>query len=75
LDYATPVLSSTVYVETLAGNLYLEREADLAVYQRVFNRLSELALSRDDTVSFLQDMLQQYTQLTPTTTPPSRGTR
>jgi transcriptional regulator with XRE-family HTH domain len=75
LDYAAPVLSSTVYVETLAGNLYLEREADLAVYQRVFGRLCELALSRDDTVAFLLDMLRTYARLPLVTSPPSRGTR
>jgi transcriptional regulator with XRE-family HTH domain len=75
LDYATPVLSSTVYVETLAGNLYLEREADLVVYQRVFSRLCELALPRDDTVSFLQDMARTYLRLAGPAKPPSRGTR
>jgi transcriptional regulator with XRE-family HTH domain len=75
LDYATPVLSSTVYVETLAGNLYLEREADLAVYKRVFSRLCELALSRDDTVAFLQGMVQAYLRSPLATGPLSRGTR
>ena len=74
LDYATPVLSSTVYVETLAGNLYLERETDLAVYQRVFSRLCELALSPEDTVSFLRDMLRTYSRLG-VASRPSRGTR
>lgn len=74
LDYAAPVLSSTVYVETLAGNLYLEREADLAVYQRVFGRLCELALTREDTVSFLRDMLRTYSGLA-VADQPSRGTR
>lgn len=58
LDYASPVLTSTVYVESLTGNLYLEREAELAMYRRVFSRLCELALSRQDTVSFLQDVIK-----------------
>jgi hypothetical protein len=65
LDYATPVLSSTVYVETLAGNLYLERESDLKVYRDVFDRLCELAWSEDDTVSFLHDMRRRYSRLRP----------
>lgn len=63
LDYATSVLSSTVYVETLAGNLYLEREADLERYRRVFGRLGELALAPEDTTRFLQDMRLQCGRL------------
>jgi transcriptional regulator with XRE-family HTH domain len=69
LDYATPVLTSTVYVESLAGNLYLEREVELATYRRVFSRLCELALSQHDTVSFLQAMMETIA----VTNPPVQG--
>jgi transcriptional regulator with XRE-family HTH domain len=60
LDFVPSEVSSTVYVETLAGNLYLERDADLHVYRQVFDRLCELALTPEETVGFLERMRLQY---------------
>lgn len=43
-----------VYVEGLVGSIYLERPDDLDRYQEVFDRLSTIALSPDDSIALMQ---------------------
>lgn len=43
-----------VYVETLAGDLYLEQRADVARYTIAFERLRATALSPDDSIKLMQ---------------------
>jgi transcriptional regulator with XRE-family HTH domain len=42
-----------VYLEQRGGAVYLERPVDVEVHEATFRRLSDLALSEDDTVSLL----------------------
>ncbi len=60
LDYSVRSLPSTVYVETLVGNLYLERDAELQAYRLVFERLSDMALQPSKTVAFLEHLFGHY---------------
>ena len=46
-----------VYVEGLAGWLYLEQSKDVARYNRIFDRLCDMALDSDKTA----DLIQKYT--------------
>ncbi|MCE7008544.1 helix-turn-helix domain-containing protein [Kibdelosporangium philippinense] len=46
-----------VYVETERGGMYLERPADLLRYGDVFTGLLDLALTREETVTFLATLV------------------
>lgn len=56
-DGMTP---SVVYVEGLAGNMYLERLPDLQRYEQVFDHLHHLALSPQDSIELLAETAEQY---------------
>jgi len=45
-----------VYLEQRGGAVYLERPVDVEVHEATFRRLSDLALSEDDTVSLLNEI-------------------
>lgn len=49
-----------VFVEMRGGAVYLDRPIDVDVHAASLQRLSELALSDDDTVSLLNDMERRY---------------
>lgn len=51
-----PATSGVVFVEGMVGSIYLERPEDLDRYRRVFRRLSDMALSPEETVSMLTHM-------------------
>jgi transcriptional regulator with XRE-family HTH domain len=59
LEFAGDV-PSVVYVEGLVGSIYLERREDLDRYQQVFNRLSEIALSSDDSIALMRKVRTTY---------------
>jgi transcriptional regulator with XRE-family HTH domain len=62
LDYDDDLLSSTVYVETLVGNLYLDRESDVRAYRRVFERLCDMSLSPVESLTYFERILDSYDQ-------------
>jgi hypothetical protein len=45
-----------VYVELRGGAVYLERPVDVDLHEAIFERLADLALSDDDTISLLNEM-------------------
>lgn len=49
-----------VYVELQGGAVYLERPVDVDTHEAIFERLSDLALSEDDTNSLLSEMERGY---------------
>jgi transcriptional regulator with XRE-family HTH domain len=49
-----------VYVELRGGAVYLERPVDVDTHEAIFERLSDLALSEDDTNSLLSEMERGY---------------
>jgi len=55
-DPATDV----IFVEGLSGSTYLERDADLEIYRRVFTHLRSLALSSADTIELVREVLRSY---------------
>jgi transcriptional regulator with XRE-family HTH domain len=54
LDFPEPTDPSVVYVETLAGDIYLEERADVNRYTLAFDRLLAAALHPDDSVHLIQ---------------------
>lgn len=52
--FPEPTDPHVVYVETLAGDLYLEQRADVSRYTIAFERLRAAALSPDDSVSLVK---------------------
>ncbi|WP_340684115.1 helix-turn-helix transcriptional regulator [Amycolatopsis coloradensis] len=48
-----------VYVETPVGGLYMERESEIAGYTCVFGRLREMALSPEQTTSFVGKIIKE----------------
>jgi transcriptional regulator with XRE-family HTH domain len=52
--------SDVIYVEGLAGNTYLERDADLDKYREVMARLQSLALNSADTISCVKEYIMSY---------------
>jgi transcriptional regulator with XRE-family HTH domain len=51
-----------VYVEGLVGSIYLERSEDLGRYIQVFERLSTIALSSEDSIALVQKVRNTYAQ-------------
>jgi hypothetical protein len=49
-----------VYVEGLVGSIYLERPEDLDRYQQVFDRLSTIALSPEDSILLIKKVHTAY---------------
>ena len=61
LDFPEPTDPSVVYVETLAGDLYLEERADVDRYTLAFDRLLAAALHPDDSVRLVQQAADAMT--------------
>jgi transcriptional regulator with XRE-family HTH domain len=61
LDFPEPTDPSVVYVETLAGDLYLEERTDVDRYTLAFDRLLAAALHPDDSVRLVQQAADTMT--------------
>jgi transcriptional regulator with XRE-family HTH domain len=59
LEFAAPV-TGVVYVDGLVGQIYLERPLDLERYKPVFERLSELSLSSEESVQLMKQTSIRY---------------
>ena len=52
---------AVVYVETLAGDIYLEERSDVDRYTLAFDRLVAAALHPDDSVQLIEQMASSLT--------------
>jgi len=59
LDF-TPPVPGMVYVDGLVGQIYLERPQDFERYKKVFERLSELSLSSEQSVQLMKQTSARY---------------
>lgn len=59
LDFRTPV-PTVVYVEGLAGFLYLERPQDVERYKQIFERLQSLSLEPRESIELITDLMSSY---------------
>ena len=56
LDFAEATDSAVVYVETLAGDIYLEERSDVNRYALAFDRLLAASLHPDDSVRLIEQV-------------------
>lgn len=57
LRFPEPDLPNVVYVEHLLGALYIDRADHVDRYAQVYERLSELSLTPDETIDFLTNLI------------------
>lgn len=53
MEFKDPADSDLVYIDTMAGDLFLETEADLRRYGSMFDHLRATALSPNESVSLI----------------------
>jgi transcriptional regulator with XRE-family HTH domain len=58
MEFTDPVDPDLVYVDTLAGDLFLETDDDLRLYGSMFNHLRAIALSPSKTTSLITEVMQ-----------------
>lgn len=59
LDFPDPADQSIVYIDSMAGDLFLEQEAEIGRYIVMFDHLRAAALRPDETVSLLDAAAEQ----------------
>jgi len=63
LEFDSAVQSPVVFVENLAGNLYLERDADIQRYEEVLEHLRACALSPAKSARFVEEIRTTFEEL------------
>jgi transcriptional regulator with XRE-family HTH domain len=58
LSFDRPSLTDVVYIESLTGELILERESDLEVYNDAYRTLSDMAASAEDSRGMMTRLLE-----------------
>ncbi len=61
LDFPETTDPTVVYVETLAGDIYLEERSDVSRYTLAFDRLRAAALNPDDSVQLIEQVASSLT--------------
>jgi hypothetical protein len=59
LDFPNPADPDVVYIDSLAGDLFLEKEADIRRYRLLFEHLRAIASSPDQTTSMLVTLMDE----------------
>ena len=60
LEFDKSVLAPVVFVENLAGNLYLERESDVERYREALEYLRACALSPGDSAKWVREIRKKF---------------
>jgi transcriptional regulator with XRE-family HTH domain len=63
LEFDGPGQSPVVFVENLAGNLYLEREAEIQRYREVLEHLRACALSPNNSIKYIEEAIKALEEL------------
>jgi hypothetical protein len=58
MEFTEPVDPDLVYVDTLAGDLFLETDDDLRLYSSMFDHLRAIALSPSKTKGLIADVME-----------------
>ena len=61
LDFPEATDPTVVYVETMAGDIYLEERSDVTRYTLAFDRLRAAALHPDDSVQLIEQVASSLT--------------
>ncbi|KWX00562.1 XRE family transcriptional regulator [Carbonactinospora thermoautotrophica] len=60
LELADPTVSDVVYVENLAGDIYVEKSHQVDRFAKIFERLAHLALDPDDSLALIEQTLKEH---------------
>ena len=58
LRFEEPVGADVVYIESMAGDMFLETPADITLYTMMFEHLRALALNPDDSVALVRQIAE-----------------
>lgn len=61
MDFPDVADSSVIYIDSMAGDLFLEAEADIRRYNQIFDHLRAQALSPDDSLRQIAAMVEEIT--------------
>jgi len=59
MDFIDPMDTDMIYIDTMAGDLFLESDADISRYRTIFDNLVAVALSPNDSVSLVADIANE----------------
>jgi hypothetical protein len=62
LEFERSVLTPVVFVENLAGNLYLEREAEIERYREALEHLRACALSPANSARWVNEVKKEFVE-------------
>jgi transcriptional regulator with XRE-family HTH domain len=65
LEFDSSAQSPVVFIENLAGNLYLERDVDIQRYREVLEHLRACALSPANSAKFVDEIRRAFEELPP----------
>jgi hypothetical protein len=58
MGFPNPADPEIVYIDSMAGDLFLDAEADIRRYSLIFDNLRAVALSPDDSTSLIANLAQ-----------------
>ena len=59
MDFSNPADPALIYIDSMAGDLFLEAEADVRRYTLVFDNLRAVALSPDDSTNLITTLAER----------------
>ena len=59
MDFSDPMDTNLIYIDSMAGDLFLEADADVRRYTSVFDNLRAIALSPDDSASLIVELAHE----------------
>jgi len=59
MDFSDPMDTNLIYIDSMAGDLFLEADADVRRYTSVFDNLRAIVLSPDDSASLIVELAHE----------------
>jgi Domain of unknown function (DUF5753) len=59
MDFSDPMDTDLIYIDSMAGDLFLESEVDVRRYSAIFDNLRAVALSPDASATFLAELVSR----------------
>jgi transcriptional regulator with XRE-family HTH domain len=59
MDFADPMDTDLIYIDSMAGELFLESDADVSRYRTIFDNLVAVALSPKDSASLVVEIAEE----------------
>ena len=59
MDFTDPMDADLIYIDSMAGDLFLESNADVSRYSSIFDNLRAVALSPDASVTFVAELVSR----------------